>query len=132
MRTRISSGRAYVDGTYVADVQVREEWVERQVRVPLPGHNSDGYKDLSHAGPAFIQFTSVSDDEITKRLGRLIEFATGDVTRKRAVRDAGGSRVGVDLKMDDGRTFLAASVSSPLTGGGVTSVAFPIHLPDAT
>lgn len=131
MSKRNSSGRAYVDGTHVADVEVQEEWVEREVRMQLPGQNSDGFKDLSDAGQAFIQFTSVSDGAVADRLGLLIEFATGDLTRKRAIRDAGQNRVGVDLVMDDGRTFTTASVSSPSTGGDVTSIAFPIHLPDA-
>jgi hypothetical protein len=131
MSTRVSTGEAFIDGQYVADVELREEWIAEAVAVALPGTNRTDYKDLSHPGPAYVQFEWVSDPDLRSRLERLIEFASAHVDRQRAIRDAGQRSIAVDLAIDGGPNIIRTRVDPPLVGHTtVEATVFPVSLPE--
>jgi hypothetical protein len=93
---------------------LREEWVEEAVPVPIAGTNRLDFKDLSHPGPAHVQFETVTDLDLRSRLERLIEFASASTDRKRAIRDAGEGAIGTNLALEGGRNVVNACGSRPM------------------
>lgn len=131
MSTRTSVGEAFVSGRCVAAVDLVEEWIADAVPVAIPGQNTVGYKDLSHAGQAYVRVTRIYDEEFETRLKRLVEFTTGDLDRKRAIRDAGQRAIALDLIIEGGRVIRGARIDPPLTTyTDVVDTAFPVALPD--
>ena len=131
MSTRVSSGEAFIDGRYVATVHLSETWISEWAPVLLSGTNRTGRKDLSHPGPAHVQFESVADAELQTRLARLIEFASADLVRQRAIRDAGQRTIGIDFVIENDRRIVGARVEAPPIGyTAVETTQFPVVIPD--
>jgi hypothetical protein len=130
MSTRVSRGEAFIGGRCVASVELEEEWIEKVVPVPIAGQSTLGHRDLSHAGQAYLRITAVYDTEFGARLERLVEFASADLDRKRAIRDAGERAVAVNLVVDETRNLPGTSIEPPFFGyTGVADTAFPVSLP---
>jgi hypothetical protein len=126
----ITTGKALIGETPVADVELHEEWVQNVLEVPIPGRAGFGHKDLSHRGPAHIRFEHIDDQRLELQVERLLDFADGDLEQKRTIRDVGGRTFPLDLMLDDGRSISGARVAAPPSWDAPTeSTLFPIALP---
>lgn len=122
----VQRGRAFIDGTYVADVEWVRSFERRLVRVPMAGR-SDGYKDVGGERQAFIRF---ADIEASLR-GRLQTLADGlSDEQRRAARDAQRSAgIVVDLALDE-ENLIGVTVQSPYSRHQpADAVDFPAYLP---
>ena len=129
MSIHVSTGEAFIDGRCVATVMLREEWVARMVPVPIPGENRVDYKDLSHSGQAYVQFETVEDPNLRGRLELLVEFASTDVERRRAIRDAGQRAISLEFRLEDDRNVQGIVEPPVVAQATIKNTLFRVSLP---
>lgn len=129
-QNQVRQGVARIDGVTVAEIELRQQWIEDRVSFPMPGATQLGVKDLSHWGQAYLRFLSVRDEGFQARLDGLVDFVFADRDRQRQLRDAGRRSLAVDLVLDDGQAFRTARVEPPTRATRSARVTeFPVFLP---
>ena len=87
------------------------------------------FKDVGHAGQAFVRFLEVFDTDFRSRIDLLIEFTRSDIDRKRVLRNDRQNAIAIDLSIGS-RNEIGARVEPPFeVRNGNEADFFPISLP---